>query len=84
MSEPFPWLLLTRLPEIYVALQYIKVVVFRTEKYVYFRKLLIEIPQKCFSKKLLILIIINIIIAIVHLLTVDRKRFHIIWMKKVN
>ena len=34
--------------------------------------------------KLLVLIIIIIIIAIVHLLTVDKKRFHIIWTKKPN
>ena len=28
--------------------------------------------------------IIFIIIAIVHLLTVDKKMFHIIWIKKAN
>ena len=59
-------------------------VVCRTKKYVYFRKLLIEIHKKCFSMKPLISIIIIIIVAIVHFLTVDKKRFHLIWMKKTN
>ena len=34
--------------------------------------------------KLLISIIIIIIIAIVHFLAVDKKRFHLIWTKKTN
>ena len=49
--EPFPWLALNRSRNTCLALQCIRVVVcssFFSIKYVYFRKLLIEIPQKMF------------------------------------
>ena len=47
-------------------------------KWVYFRNLFIEIPQKCFSGKILISVIIIIIVVIVHLSTINKKGFHII------
>ena len=47
-------------------------------KWVYFRNLFIEIPQKCFSGKILISVIIIIIVVIVHLSTIIKKRFHMI------
>ena len=39
---------------------------------------IIEIPLESIYKKLLTLIIIIIIVVTIHLLTVDKKRFHII------
>ena len=85
ISERSQWLLINRSGETYLALQCIKVVSYRTEKYLYFRKLLIGIPQKMFFQKTfnILIIIIIIIIAIVRLLTVDKKMFHIIWAKRL-
>ena len=62
ISEQFLWLLLYKSRETCLALQCIRMVVCRTEKYVL---------------TLLLTVIIIIIIAIAHLLTVDKKRFHI-------
>ena len=45
---------------------------------------IIEIPQESIYKKLLTLIITIITVVTIHLLTVDKKRFHIIWTKEAN
>ena len=79
ISEPFLWLVLNR-SRVFVctATFFMKVSLF--SKTVNWNP-----AKKCISRKLLALIItIIIIIVIAHLLTVDKKRFHIIKRNRTN
>ena len=79
-SEPFPWLVLNRSRGTCPGLQCIRMVVCKTAFFIrvpLFSNTGYRNLAKCFSRKLLTLIIF-IIIVIVHLLTVEKKWFHII------
>ena len=83
ISEPFPWLVLNRTRKTCLALQCIRVVVYSTVfliKGILFSKTVYGNPaEMSFQKTFDVIIII-----IVHLLTINKGSFDIIWTKKAN